>query len=189
MKTKTLILLIMATLFSFGDKMYAQTSDNGTKILVAYYSLHNGNTRVVAEQIQKNVGGDLFRIETVDAYPSEYNDVTKQAKEELQLGYRPPLKSIVTNFDQYDVIYLGSPNWWNTITPAVMTFLESYNFEGKTILPFVTHEGSRLGASVEDVKKLAPKASVLKGLPVRGRSVQQAEPEVKAWLKEVGMAK
>jgi len=170
-------------------QLQAQTTPTGKKVLIAYYSLRNGNTRIVAEQIQKNVGGDIFRIETVNAYPAVYNDVTAQAKKELESGYRPPLKSKVPNFDQYDTIYLGSPNWWNTIAPAVMTFLESYNFEGKTIVPFITHEGSRLGASVSDIKKLAPKATVLKGLAVRGGSVSDAMPDVKTWLKELGMIK
>jgi flavodoxin len=99
------------------------------------------------------------------------------------------LKTQVKDFSQYDIIYLGSPNWWNTIAPAVMTFLESYNFESKTIVPFITHEGSRLGASVRDIEKLVPKATVLKGLPIRGSSVDSAEPDVKRWLKELEMIK
>lgn len=182
----TLFILIMSTV---STSIVAQNAGGEKKILVVYYSLRNGNTRIIAEQIHKNVGGDIFRIETVNAYPAQYNDVTAQAKKELQSGYRPPLKTKVTDFDQYDIIYLGSPNWWNTIAPAVMTFLESYNFEGKTIVPFITHEGSRLGASVDDIKKLAPKATVLKGLPIRGGSVDQAEPDVQKWLKEIGMIK
>ncbi len=189
MKTKTVILLTMTMLFSFGGITYAQSNGKEKKVLIVYYSLRNGNTRIVAEQIQKNVGGDIFRIETVNDYPPVYNDVTKQAKEELESGYRPPLKTKVQNLEEYDIIYLGSPNWWNTIAPAVMTFLESYNFEGKTIVPFITHEGSRLGASVDDIKKLAPRATVLKGLPVRGGDVDKAEPDVQNWLKAVGMMK
>jgi flavodoxin len=190
MKTKFLLSILFIIIMSTGSTYtFAQTTKNEKKILIAYYSLRNGNTRIVAEQIQKNVGGDIFRIETVNAYPAQYNDVTAQAKKELQSGYRPPLKTKVHNFDQYDIIYLGSPNWWNTIAPAAMTFLESYNFEGKTIVPFITHEGSRLGASVTDIKKLAPKATVLKGLPIRGGSVNSAEPDVQRWLKELEMIK
>lgn len=164
-------------------------AQTGKKVLVAYYSLHNGNTRVVAEQIRKNVGGDLVRIETVQSYPSEYRAVTDQAKRELESGYRPKLKTTVADFDKYDIVYLGSPNWWGTIAPAVFTFLESYNFEGKTIIPFITHEGSRMGNSESDIKKLAPKATILEGLPIRGRSVDKAEPDVKAWLKKLKQIK
>ncbi|MCC8188608.1 MAG: flavodoxin [Bacteroides sp.] len=188
MKTKILMFL-MTTLFAANStSMFAQTG-NEKKVLIAYYSLRNGNTRVVAQHIQKTVGGDIFRIETVDAYPAVYNNVTAQAKKELESGHRPALKTTVPHFDEYDIIYLGSPNWWNTLAPAVMTFLETYNFEGKTIVPFITHEGSRLGASVTDMEKLAPKATVLKGLPVRGGSVDSALPDVQKWLKEIGMTK
>lgn len=184
MKIKNLF--VMATLAASLTGIHAQT---GKKVLVAYYSLRNGNTRIVAEQIRQNVGGDIFRIETVRSYPSEYRAVTEQAQKELETGYRPKLKRTVPKFDDYDVIYLGSPNWWGTIAPAVFTFLESHNFSGKTIIPFITHEGSRMGNSVSDIKKLAPKATVLEGLPVRGGSADKAEPDVKAWLKKIGQMK
>lgn len=187
MKVYFFLLALVALLFSNSAYTYAQSSDNDKKILIAYYSLRNGNTRVAAEYIQKNVGGDIFRIETVNSYPSVYREVTEQAKRELETGFRPPLKTTVVDFDQYDIIYIGSPNWWNTIAPAVMTFLESYNFQGKTIVPFITHEGSRLGASVSDIEKLAPKATVLKGLPIRGGAVNDSEPDIKRWLKDIGM--
>lgn len=189
MKTKYLLSVIIVMLLLGSINTFAQSSDSDKKVLIVYYSLRNGNTRIAAEHIQKNVGGDIFRIETVNAYPSVYNEVTSQAKKELESGYRPPLKTIVEDFDQYDIIYLGSPNWWNTIAPAVMTFLESYNFEGKTIVPFITHEGSRLGASVRDIKKLAPKATVLKGLPIRGGSVNDAMPDIQTWLRELELIK
>lgn len=189
MKTKTLFLIVLAIVFNSGVKTYAQAAENEKKILIAYYSLRNGNTRIVAEHIQKSVGGDIFRIETQEPYPSEYKDVTAQAKRELESGYRPALSTTIPNFDEYDIIYIGSPNWWNTIAPAVMTFLENYSFEGKTVVPFITHEGSRLGASVNDIKKLAPKATVLQGLPIRGGSVTDAMPDVQKWLKEINMIK
>ncbi|MCD8261366.1 MAG: flavodoxin [Bacteroides sp.] len=179
----------MTTLFTANSiPMFAQTG-NEKKVLIAYYSLRNGNTRVVAEHIRKTVGGEIFRIETVDAYPAVYNKVTTQAKKELESGYRPALRTTIPDFEEYDIIYLGSPNWWNTIAPAVMTFLEDNDFEGKTIVPFITHEGSRLGASITDIEKLAPKANVLKGLPVRGGSVDSALPDVEKWLREIGMTK
>ena len=183
---KLKVLLVMVSLAASLTDISAQA---GKKVLVAYYSLRNGNTRTVAEQIRKNVGGDIFRIETVQTYPSEYRAVTDQAKKELEAGYRPKLKTAVAKFDEYDVIYLGSPNWWGTIAPAIFTFLESYNFAGKTIIPFITHEGSRMGKSESDIKKLAPKAIVLEGLPVRGGSVDKAEPDVKNWLKKIGQLK
>lgn len=189
MKIRKILIAITAIMSISSTTTFAQTSGNEKKILIAYYSLRNGNTRLVAEEIRKNVGGDIFRIETINAYPAQYNDVTAQAKKELESGHRPELSTSVPNFDQYDVIYLGSPNWWSTIAPAVMTFLESNNFEGKTIVPFITHEGSRLGKSVDDIKKLAPKATVLKGLSIRGGSAATAGADVERWIKELGQTK
>ena len=188
MKRRIILLAAIALLVSFAG-IKAQTNEAGKKILIAYYSLRNGNTRIVAEQIQKQVGGDLFRIETVQSYPSEYRAVTEQAKKELETGHRPKLKKTVDDFEGYDIVYLGSPNWWGTIAPAVFTFLESYNFQGKTIIPFITHEGSRMGNSPEDIKKMAPKATILEGLPIRGGSVNKSEESVKAWLKKLGQVK
>lgn len=184
MKVKNLVVILLAMFASAIDSQ-AQ-SFKGKKILIAYYSLRNGNTRVIAEQIKKNTGGDIFRIETVETYPEVYNELTAKAKKDLDAGYRPPLKDKVKNFEQYDVIFVGSPNWWNTITTSVMTFLESYNFEGKTIIPFITHEGSAMGASETDIKKPCPKAKILKGLPIRGSSVNDAQVDVEKWLKEIG---
>lgn len=166
--------------------LVAQNSNvQGKKILIAYYSLRNGNTRIVAEEIQKNVGGDIFRIESTHSYPAEYRAVTEQARRELDSGFRPPLKGNIKNFNEYDIIFIGSPIWWGTVTPTVMTFLESYSFKGKTIVPFVTHEGSRLGSSVSDIRKLCPDAKVLEGLAVQGKNVENSSNDVKKWVNDL----
>jgi flavodoxin len=89
--------------------------------------------------------------------------------------------------ESYDVIYLGYPNWWGTFPMAVFTFLEAYDFSGKTIIPFCTHEGSGMGGSERDIKKLCPGARVEKGLPIKGGSVQGAEKEISSWLQKLGM--
>ncbi|HBC91494.1 MAG TPA: flavodoxin, partial [Pelotomaculum sp.] len=140
-------------------------------ILIAYFS-RTGNTREIASQIHERVGGDIFEIVPVDPYPTDYDTVVDQAKQELEQGYRPPLKTKVENMDSYQVVYLGYPNWWGTIPMAVATFLESYDFSGKTIVPFCTHEGSRLGRSVEDITELCPQSTILEGLAIRGSSVK-----------------
>ncbi|WP_373816117.1 flavodoxin, partial [Porphyromonas loveana] len=92
----------------------------------------------------------------------------------------------VPNMADYSVIYIGSPNWWGTIAPVVMTFLEGHNFAGKTIIPFITHEGSRMGKSVNDIKKLAPKTKVLDGFAIRGRNAKNSSEDVKKELKALG---
>lgn len=166
----------------------AQSSAGGKKILVVYFS-YSGNTREVANQIQNVTGGDIFEIQPATAYTTVYDDLTKQAKRELESGYKPALKTKVTNIEQYDVIIVGSPCWWSTVAPPVMTFLSSYDLSGKTVIPFMTHEGSGMGRTESDIKKLCPKSTVLKGLPVRGSAVKQAKGDVVKWLHELRIIK
>ncbi|GIM28329.1 hypothetical protein CPJCM30710_09950 [Clostridium polyendosporum] len=172
------------------NKSDNQTQSNTAtrKILVAYFS-HSGNTQVIANQIHERVGGDIFEIKTVDPYPTDYNTLVDQAKQEQQDNYRPKLTTKVENMDSYDVIFVGYPNWWGTMPMAVFTFLEQYNFSGKTIIPFCTHEGSGLGRSVTDIKKLCPQSTILDGLAIRGRNVKSAKEDVSAWLRKLGMIK
>lgn len=115
---------------------------NDKKVLIAYYSL-SGNTKDVAEAIRSKTGGDIFRIETVQSYPEEYRATTAQAKREINEGFRPELKGKIDNIAQYDIIFIGSPNWWGTIAPAVSSFLADYDLKGKTVIPFITHGGRR----------------------------------------------
>ncbi len=168
---------------------------SGKKCLIAYFSrkgqnysssgivdLKVGNTEVVAQMIQKQTGGDLFHIETVKAYPKDYTETTEVAKNELRAKARPELKNKVENFGAYDVIFLGYPNWWGTPPMAVFTFLESYDFSGKTIVPFCTHEGSGLGHSEKDIAKSCPKATISEGLAIHGTNAGSAEPQVTSWI-------
>ena len=167
-------------------------------ILIAYYSrkgqnywngsiknLAKGNTEVVAEMIQKAVGGDLFEIETVKEYPVDYTECTEVAKEELRTQARPALKAYPERIAEYDIIFLGYPCWWGTMPMGVYTFLEHFDFAGKKIVPFCTHEGSRMGGSVSQIKKTAPGAIVLEGLPVHGAEAAESETTVTAWAKKL----
>ena len=172
---------------------------NKTKKLIAYYSragnnyvgdkimnLPVGNTEVAAKMIQKLTGSDIFRIDTIKNYPADYNETTEVAKQEQRQNARPELTGHVDNMADCNVIYLGYPNWWGTMPMAVFTFLEEYAFSGKTIIPFCTHEGSGMGRSESDVKKLCSDASVLKGLSIRGENVQKAESDIVDWLRNLG---
>lgn len=171
-----------------------------TKGLIAYFSrkgnnyaggrivdLPVGNTEVAATMIQTLTGSDMFKIDTVEAYPPDYNETTEIAQRELRQSARPVLTGQVDSMDDYNVIFLGYPNWWGTMPMAVCTFLESYEFSGKTIIPFCTHEGSGMGHSESDIKKLCPGAKVLKGLSIKGGSVQGAGKEIAAWLRSSGV--
>lgn len=169
------------------------------KGLIAYYSragnnivngdivyLPVGNTEVAANMIQKLTVSDIFRIDTVETYPEGYLETTEVAKEELRRNVRPEISGHVDKMADYNVVYLGYPNWWGTMPMAVFTFLEAYDFSGKTIVPFCTHEGSGMGRSESDIKKLCAEGSVLKGLAIRGGSVQRAEDEIADWLRKLG---
>ncbi|WP_229395352.1 flavodoxin [Methanosarcina sp. DH1] len=166
---------------------HTQMDSASKKILVAYFS-HTGNTRVIANQIHEKVGGDIFEIVTVNPYPTDYDAVVDQAKQEQEDNYRPQLKTKVENMDSYDVVFIGYPNWWGTMPMSVFTFLEEYDFSGKTIIPFCTHEGSGLGRSVEDITELCPQSTILDGLAIRGSSVETAQDDVSEWLRKIGMA-
>jgi len=162
---------------------------SGTKkILVAYFS-HSGNTREVANQIHKSVGGDIFEIQAVKPYPNDYDAVVKQARQEQDSGYKPALKTKIENIKSYDLVFIGYPIWWGTFPPPVRTFLSEYDFSGKTIVPFCTHGGSGLGQSVTDISTLCPRSTLLDGIAVWGRDAKTAQNEVSEWLRKIKITK
>lgn len=146
-----------------------------------------GNTQIVAEMVLSILSCDIFRIQAVSAYPSNYDQAARMAQEELFKGARPEILSHVQDMPGYEAILLGYPNWWGIMPMAVYTFLEQYDFTGKTILPFCTHEGSGLGRSETEIKRLCPKADVREGLAIRGSSVGSARPEIEKWLEKNGL--
>lgn len=170
------------------------------KCLIAYYSregnniasgrivnLSIGNTEIIVRMIQEMVEGDVFRIDTVNSYPEDYVETTEVAQKELRDNARPELSNHVKNMDSYDVIFLGYPNWWGTMPMPVFTFLEEYDFTGKTAIPFCTHEGSGLGRSESDIAKLCPKTTLLDGLAIYGSRVNTAKEDVTNWLNKIGI--
>ncbi len=158
----------------------------GTRVLIVYYS-HSGNTRELANRIHKRVGGDILEIQPVDSYPDDYETVTKQAKRELQSGYKPALKTRIENIGSYDVVFLGSPNWWNTIAPPVITFLTTYDLSGKTAAPFITHGGGGVGRAVADIAALCPNSTISDGLAVWGREAKAEQNKISEWLRKFGL--
>ena len=146
-----------------------------------------GNAQLLAQMAQQVTGGDLFLIQTVETYPSAYRDTTDQASVEQANNARPALASHVENMEQYDRVVLIYPNWWGTLPMPLYTFLEEYDFSGKTILPLCTHEGSRMGSSVSAIAQLCPGATLLDGLDIRGSSAPSAQSEVEAWINNSGI--
>ncbi len=161
--------------FSRADENYV----NG-----AIRKLDVGNTEIAAGFIQEVTGADLFRIEPVQAYAAGYNECIAQAQADQKRGARPELKSYPDSLDGYDTIYLGYPNYWGTMPMAVFTFLEHFDFAGKTIRPFCTHEGSGMGSSERDIQKLCPGAKVERGLALHGGSVKNAGDAIQKWIKK-----
>lgn len=147
----------------------------------------SGNAQLLAEMAQKVTGGDLFFIETVEKYPADYRGTTDQAKTEQNDDVRPELSSHVENMDAYNTVILIYPNWWGTLPPPVFTFLEEYDFSGKTILPLCTHEGSRLGRSESDIASICPDARLFDGLSVKGSDAGSAQTEVEEWINSSGI--
>lgn len=146
-----------------------------------------GNMQYLAEYIAEATGGDIHQIITEKQYPSDYRDTTDLAAEEQAADERPALSSQVENMEQYDIIFLGYPNWWGTLPQAVMSFLDSYDFSGKTIIPFCSHGGSRLGRGPGDIEALCPDATLLEGLAVSGSNVANAQSDVQSWIAGLGL--
>lgn len=170
-----------------------------SKNLIIYYSrkgenyvngsikkLSKGNTEIVAEFIQKSVGGDLFEVDTVKPYSEDYTVCTEEAKKELNENARPELTASVENFDDYDIIFLGYPIWWGDVPMPVYTFIESYDFSGKTVIPFCTHAGSGLSRTVQTLRDKLENAEVLDGFEIAGTTAQNNQDEAKeavlSWL-------
>lgn len=153
------------------------------KILIAYFSW-GGNTRQVAENIAKQTGGTLFRIETVKDYPTEYEACTEVVKVERDNNIYPELKTVVENLEQYDTIFVGCPVWWHTAPMAVHSFLKSdkYNFTGKTIIPFCTYGATYRDETLAKIVELTPDSKHLKGFGTTNKNA-----DIKPWLEEIGI--
>lgn len=146
-----------------------------------------GNTQYVAYVIQENTGADLFRIEPEVPYPTDHDTLVDQAAEEQDNGARPAIKDTIENFDQYDTIFVGYPNWWSDMPMILYTFFDTYDFSGKTIIPFNTNDGSGFSNTISMIAELEPDASIYEdGFTVSRNNVQEAEPDILAWLNELG---
>ncbi|MEN2984814.1 MAG: flavodoxin [Dictyoglomaceae bacterium] len=155
-------------------------------ILIAFYSW-SGNTKKIAKLIHDEVGGNLFEIEPEIPYPSSYNATVEQAKKEIKEGYKPPIKGKIENFEIYDVIFIGTPNWWSTIAPPVATFLTQYDFSGKTIAPFCSHGGGGLGKIAKDLERLCPNSQILEIFGVYYGGDKTLKEKLSLWLKKIGI--
>lgn len=146
-----------------------------------------GNAEYLARMAAEVTGGDLFLIQTEETYPSDYRETTDVAATEQDNDSRPVLASHVENMAQYNTVVLIYPNWWGTLPQPLFTFLEEYDFSGKTILPLCTHGGSRMGSSEKDIASLCPDAELLEGLAVSGSQASTAQSDVEDWINDSGI--
>lgn len=153
------------------------------KVLIAYFSW-GGNTRGVAEEIARQTGADLFEIRMVPPYSDDYNTVLNEAQRDQKAQARPELAAHVENIPDYDTILLGYPNWWASIPMPVASFLEEYDFSGKTIIPFCSHGGGRFGPSLTAIAMLAPTATMGDALSVHYSGGSSLASDVTAWLEK-----
>lgn len=173
----------------------AAAADGDSKVLVAYFSrtgenyavgnITTGNTEIVAGMIAAETGATLFRIDPATAYPDDYDECTEVARREKESGARPAIKGDIAAED-YDIVFIGYPNWWGDAPMPVYTFIEKHRWQGKTVIPFCTHEGSGLGQTARNIGRACAGATMPGGLAVRGATAQRdreaARRSVSEWL-------
>ena len=168
----------MSTLVAYFSRA-GQNYGNGGVI-----NLPKGNTEILAEAIAAELGADIFKIDTVEPYPTDYYATTDQAKRELREKARPAIQGPLPSMKGVDKIVLGYPNWWGTVPMAVKTFLDACDLTGVTIAPLCTNEGSGLGGSVGDLRRSYPAATVVEGLSIRGTDAARSTGCAVAWARK-----
>lgn len=159
------------------------------KTLIVYFSWSNGNTKRIAEMLQKKTGADIERIETAVPYPEDHNTTVMQGQKEVEEGFMPVLKPMKHDISQYDRIIVGTPTWWYTMSPAIHTFLHDHDFTGKTVVPFMTN-GGWPGTVIKDMENAAKGASFRHAKEIRFDSQGKDHmitplKEVETWIEEV----
>lgn len=173
------------------------TTNSDRKILIAYFSragenynvgvVEKGNTELMNENIVEMTGGDLFKIEPTQDYPVSYDEATERAQEEQRNDARPQIQGNIEDFGEYDTIFIGYPIWYGDMPQIMYTFLESYDFSGKTVIPFNTHEGSGNSGTYNTIKSKLESANVLDGLAIRGSEARKdsSKTTIEEWLEQV----
>lgn len=159
------------------------------KMLIVFYSISNGNTRRIARQIQEATGADIAEIDTVVPYTGSYNEIVDQGQREVNRGYKPGIKKLSVNPEDYDVIVVGTPTWWYTMAPAVLTFLTAHDWEGKTVIPFQTH-GGWPGHVIRDIKAACKGAQFSHEMAIQfdstgGAEMVTPEKDVDKWIRRI----
>ena len=199
---KRIITAVLALLIATGcnaqnkQEVKSSNKNNMNKSIVIFFShagdnysvgnIEVGNTKIVADYITEIKGADQFEIVTHKYDGMAYMSLIELAKEEANKGELPPYEGEAPDLSKYDTVFIGGPVWWGTYPQVMFTLFKDINLDGKTVIPFTTHEGSGLGRCVEDVKEAYPKANVTKGFSMYGHDVRTKKSEVEKWLKGLG---
>ena len=161
-----------------------KATENTNRQLVLYFS-ENGATKAVAEELQKQLGADIEAIEAVEPYSGDFQKTIERSNKERESGQTPALKALKSNIADYDTIFLGYPIWFGTYAMPIATLVKEQNFEGKTIIPFSTSEGSGLLNTVEELREICKGATVTEALAIRGSQARQSEKKVSEWANKM----
>ena len=154
-------------------------------ILIAYYSW-SGNTRKIAELIERETGGALFEIEPVPPYTTDYRAAVAQAKKEIEAGFKPDLKDM-PEITSYKVVFLGTPIWWHTMAPPLAAFIDRFDLDGKTVVPFHTHGGGGGGSFERDVARMCPNSRAVEGFGAYNSGGKETTARIVSWLSSIGL--
>ena len=190
------LLLIFAALLGLNMTAYSQENTNNMKKSIVIFFSHAGdnyavgnievgNTKIVADYISEIAGADQFEIVTHKYDGMAYTPLIKLAQEEANRGELPPYEGSAPDLSQYDTVFIGGPVWWGTYPQVMFTLFKDINLDGKTVIPFTTHEGSGLASCVKDVKKAFPKAKVTGEFSIYGHEVRTGRAKVEKWLKSI----
>lgn len=146
-----------------------------------------GNTQYMAQVIRQTTGGDIFRIEPAEPYPTDHRTLVDLAAEEQDDNARPAIAAQIENFADYDTVFVGYPNWWGDMPMIMYTFFDEYDFGGKTIIPFNTHGGSSFAGTPSTIQQLEPEATMLEGLAISRNDIQEAEQQIVDWVNDLGV--
>lgn len=166
--------------------VYFSQPDNVDNSIVIIDDKTLGNTQYMAYVIQENTGANIFRILPKTPYPTDHKTLVDLAQEEQRADARPQINGEIENFSDYDTVFVGYPNWWGDMPMILYTFFDTYDFSGKTIIPFNTHGGSGFSSTVSTIKNLEPNATVKDGKSISRNSIQNAEQEIIDWVKSLG---
>ena len=169
--------------------VYFSAPDNRDNSYVEINGERLGNTQYMAYTIQENTGANIFRILPKNPYPTDHDELLAVAQNEIRTNARPEIEGTIEDFDSYDVVFVGYPNWNADMPYILYTFFETYDFSGKTIVPFNTHGGSGFSGTQETIAELEPNATMLEGKSISRNSIEGAEQEIIDWLDSIGMLK